>query len=64
MAFVHAKLVGGFVRWLSKKCKTKLGDEVNGRLDAKWGSSYDAENYIIGLVTIGVILIIVISLFF
>jgi len=26
---------GGFVRWLLKGCKTKLSDEIHGRLTPK-----------------------------
>ncbi len=47
--------IGGFVRWLWKGCKTRLSDEVY---------MYDIGNYIIGLVTTGVILGITISVFF
>ena len=31
-----AEHIGGFVRWLLKGCKTKLGDEIHGRLEPKW----------------------------
>ena len=53
--------IGGFVRWLLKGCKTKLGDEIHGRLEPKWLKSYDTENYIIGLITC--IIIVVIGMF-
>jgi len=59
-----ARLLGGFVRWLLKGCKTKLGDEINGRLDATWGGTYDTENFIIGLITSAIILGIAILVFF
>ncbi len=59
-----ARLLGGFVRWLIKGCKTKLGDEVNGLLEATWGSTYDLENYIIGLITSVIVIGIVILVFF
>jgi len=59
-----AILIGGVVRWLFKGCKTKLGDEVNGRLDATWGGTYDTENYIIGLITSVIIIGTIILIFF
>ena len=43
-------------------CKTSLQDEVEGNLDATWGGTYDTENYIIGVVTVVVILGLVIWL--
>jgi hypothetical protein len=45
-------LIGGFIRWLLKFCKTKLRDEIEGNLDATWGRTYDIENYIIGIITV------------
>ena len=59
-----AMLVGGFIRWLLKGCKTKLKDEIEGDFKATWGGTYDTENYIIGVATAVVILGIVIWLFF
>ncbi|MFA5540569.1 MAG: hypothetical protein ACK5MH_03740 [Bacteroidales bacterium] len=47
--------LGGFLRWLWKGCKTRLRDEVYMN---------DIGNYIIGLVTTGIILGIVIWGFF
>lgn len=64
MTIPFARLIGGFVRWLLKGCKTKLRDEVEGNLEATWGGTYDTENYIIGVVTVIVILGVVIGLFF
>ena len=58
------RLLGGFVRWLFKGCKTSLKDEIQGNLDATWGGTYDTENYIIGLVTSVIIIGIVILVFF
>lgn len=52
MSIALAKHLGAFVRWLFKGCKTKLQDEIDGIFDATWGSTYDMENYIIGLVTV------------
>ena len=51
------------VRWLLKGCKTSFRDEVEGNLDATWGGTYDTENYIIGLVTAFIILMIVLTIF-
>lgn len=53
-------LIGGFVRWLIKGCKTKLLDEIEGNLEPKWLKSYEMENYIIGLITCIVIVVIAI----
>lgn len=67
MSIALAKHLGAFVRWLLKGCKTKLQDEIDGIFDATWGATYDTENYIIGLVTvlimIGItVIVIVISI--
>jgi hypothetical protein len=64
MAIAFAKLIGGFVHWLLHRCKTSLRDEIRGNLDATWGGTYDTENYIIGVVTVVIILGIVVWLFF
>lgn len=56
MAISFAKLIGGFVHWLMHRCRTNLRDEVEGNLDATWGGTYDTENYIIGIITVAVIL--------
>lgn len=56
MAIEFAKLIGGFIRWILKGCKTRLQDEVEGNFDATWGGTYDSENYIIGLATVIIIL--------
>ena len=61
MGIASAKFLGGFVRWLLKGCRTKLKDEVEGNLEPKWLNSYDTENYIIGLITS--IIIVVIGMF-
>ena len=62
MAIEFAKLIGGFIHWLIHGCKTSLQDEVEGNLDATWGGSYNTENYIIGVVTVIIILGIVLPL--
>ncbi|MDO5665164.1 MAG: hypothetical protein Q4G63_07910 [Bacteroidia bacterium] len=59
-----ARWIGGFVRWLFKGCKTKLRDEIEGNLEPTWGGTYDFENYIIGLVTVVVILGVIFFLVF
>jgi len=62
MAIEFGKFIGGFIHWLMHGCKTSLQDEVEGNLDATWGGTYDTENYIIGVVTVVVILGLVIWL--
>ena len=59
-----ARLIGGFIRWLLKGCKTSLQDEVEGNLNASWGGTYDTENYVIGIITTVIILGSIIWLFF
>ena len=59
-----AKLLGGFIRWLLKGCRTKLRDEIEGNFDATWGGTYDFENYIVGVVFAIIIIGIIIFLFF
>ena len=61
MGIASAKFLGGVGRWLLKGCKTNLDDEIHGRLEPKWLNSYDTENYIIGLITS--IIIVVIGMF-
>jgi len=51
-----AMYIGGLVRWLVKGCKTKFIDEVEGNLDATWGDSYDFENFIIGVISVVIVL--------
>lgn len=55
--------LGAMLRWLLKGCKTNLKDELEGNLDAKWGGSYDFENFIIGVVTVAIILLLIIWIF-
>jgi len=64
MAIETTKHIGGFIRWLLKGCKTSFRDEVEGSLDATWGGTYDTENYVIGLVSVGIIMGVVIWVFF
>ncbi len=51
-----ARLLGGFLRWLFKGCKTSLRDEIEGNLEATWGGTYDTENYIVGLIAVIVLI--------
>jgi hypothetical protein len=64
MSIEFAKLIGGFMRWLLKGCKTSLRDETEGNLDATWGGTYDTENYIIGIITVVIIFGLIIWLLF
>jgi hypothetical protein len=59
-----AVFIGGFVRWIFKGFRTRLIDELEGNLDAKWGSSYDIENAIIGYISVAVLFTLVILAFF
>ncbi|HKM11919.1 MAG TPA: hypothetical protein PL115_01770 [Bacteroidales bacterium] len=61
--YVLAKELGAFVRWLFKGCKTKLRDEIEGNFEATWGVTYDMENYIIGNVTVLVMILIAVIVF-
>ena len=61
--YVLAKELGAFVRWLFKGCKTKLRDEIEGNFEATWGVTYDMENYIIGHVTVLVMILIAVIVF-
>ncbi|MDR3652923.1 MAG: hypothetical protein P4L34_08130 [Paludibacter sp.] len=58
------RLLGGFVRWLLKGCKSSLKDEIEGNLEATWGVTYDTENYIIGLITSVIIIGTIVLIFF
>jgi hypothetical protein len=59
-----AQTIAALIRWLFKGCKTKLSDEIHGKLPATWGSSYDAENLILGIIgSIIFILLIFICLY-
>ena len=64
MAIVIAKLIGGFIHWFLHGFKTSLRDEMECNLDPTWGGTYDTENYIIGVVTVVIILGFVIWLIF
>jgi len=55
MSITAVKYFGGLIRWIFQKCKTKLQDEVEGNLDAKWCGDYDIENYIIGYIALGIV---------
>jgi hypothetical protein len=57
MVIAFTTLLGGFVRWIFKGCKSNLRKEIDGEYEATWGKSYDFENYIIGIVAAIVIII-------
>ena len=61
--YVLAKDLGAFVRWLFKGCKTKLRDEIEGNFEATWGVTYDMDNYIIGNVTVLIMILIAVIVF-
>lgn len=61
--YVLSKDLGAFVRWLFKGCKTKLRDEIEGNFEATWGVTYDMENYIIGNVTVLIMILIAVIVF-
>ena len=50
-------ILGAFVRWLLKGCKTNLKDEIDGYYEPRW-----VGNYITGLITS--VIIIMIALLF
>jgi hypothetical protein len=62
MPYIFLKMIGGFIRWLSKGCKTKLEYEIHGKLPATWGSSYNNENFIIGIIASFISIAIIIIL--
>ncbi len=55
--------IGALVRWLVKGCKTSLKDEIEGNFPSSWGGSYELESYIIGIITVVIILAIILFLF-
>ena len=59
-----AEFIGGLVRWLFKGCGTKLKDEIEGNFNATWGASSDLENFIIGIVTVIVLIGLAVFIFF
>ncbi len=61
---MRASVLGAFVRWLFKGCKTKLRDEIDGVFDGHWGIPYEAENYFIGILTSIVLIFIIVKCFF
>ncbi len=56
--------IGAMIRWLVKGCKTNLKDELAGRLDPRWGGSYDLENFIIGVISVGTVIGVIVWLIF
>ncbi|MDP4202116.1 MAG: hypothetical protein Q8861_05430 [Bacteroidota bacterium] len=49
MNYSILQMLGGFIRWLIKGCKTDLKKEVSGKYVATWGRSYEMENLAIGM---------------
>ena len=49
MNYFSAVAVGAFIRWLFKRCRTKLSDEFHGNLPGVFLKDYQNENYIIGI---------------
>ena len=61
MNYAIIQILGGFIRWLFKGCKTKLEHEIHGKLPATWGRSYDMENLAIGML-VGFIFIAIVMI--
>ena len=59
-----AEWLGGFIRWLFKGCKTDYHDEVYGNLEPKFLKSYETENYIIGFLTVALVITIIVVFLF
>ncbi len=62
MGPVHIKRLGALIRWRIKGRKTKLEDEIFGRLESKTPLGYDLENLLIGLVPFGIVFVIILIL--
>lgn len=56
--------IGGLIRWIFKGCKTNFKDEIEGNFKAKWGGSYDFENFIIGIIFTAIVLGLIIWMLF
>ncbi len=63
MSYISVEFIGAFGRWVFKGFKTKFKDEVDGNFDAKWGKSYECENFIIGIITSLVLIIIAFNIY-
>jgi hypothetical protein len=59
-----AVVIGAFIRWIIKKCKTKLKDEIQGNFKPKFGGSYELENFFIGIAVVVVFFGVLILIFF
>jgi hypothetical protein len=60
-----AVFFGGFIRWLLKGCKTKLGDEVHNRFEGTtFLKDYGLENYILGVFSSFVLICLLIWIIF
>jgi hypothetical protein len=56
--------IGGVVRWLLKGCRTNYRDEIEGVLEPRILNSYEMENFIIGFITVAIIIILIVILIF
>jgi hypothetical protein len=61
---VWAVSIGAFLRWLSKGCKTKLKDEIEGNFNPTFAGSYEFENLVLGIIFTIIFLGVIIILFF
>ena len=58
-------IIGSFVRWIFKGCKTSFKDEIDGNLKLIFISNdYHLENAVIGYVTITILISIILLVFF
>jgi hypothetical protein len=64
MGYSFLKLLGAFIRWITKGCKGKLINEIDGIYPATWGRSYDMENLAIGMLVGFILIAIVIILLY
>lgn len=59
-----AILIGGFIRWILKACKTNLSDELEGDVEPFILKSAETENYLLGYALVAVILVLIIWIIF
>jgi len=55
-----AEFIGAIVRWIFKGFSSSIKDEIEGNYDSSWGGSYEFENFIIGIISIIIVLSIII----
>jgi|WetSurMetagenome_2_1015567.scaffolds.fasta_scaffold220907_1 hypothetical protein len=61
---VWAVSIGAFLRWIFKRCKTKLKDEIEGNFNPTFAWSYEFENLVIGIIFTILFLGLIIIVFF